>query len=147
MFEEGSLLYFEPFIFPDGGQPKNKYFLVLKRHSDHLLIVALPTSKNHIPSELDKGSGVIEYRDRAISAYKFKNGEVVTDNNFSFVMDTFLYGEAVHEYSVKLFEDQVNKGLTQIHYLGSILPEIYNDIVTFIINSCKSRAKYKRLLR
>ena len=29
MFEPGNLLYFEPFIFPDGGEPKNKFFVVL----------------------------------------------------------------------------------------------------------------------
>lgn len=29
-FQEGAILYFDPFIFPDGGNPKPKYFLVLK---------------------------------------------------------------------------------------------------------------------
>lgn len=30
MFEEGELLYFEPFIFPDGGAPKNKNSAMVK---------------------------------------------------------------------------------------------------------------------
>ena len=29
MFEQGNLLYFEPFIFKNGAKPKNKYMVVL----------------------------------------------------------------------------------------------------------------------
>lgn len=32
-FEAGAILYFDPFIFQDGGTPKRKYFVVLKRNT------------------------------------------------------------------------------------------------------------------
>ena len=44
-FLQGAILYFDPFIFLDGGKPKPKYFLVLKRIDDILLLASLPTSK------------------------------------------------------------------------------------------------------
>ena len=43
-FQQGAILYFDPFIFPDGGSPKPKYFLVLKHVDDTLLLASLPTS-------------------------------------------------------------------------------------------------------
>lgn len=32
MFEEGSILYFNPFFFKDGSDSKPKYFLVIKKN-------------------------------------------------------------------------------------------------------------------
>ena len=48
MFSPGNLLYFNPFIFPDGGVPKPKYFLVLAEAGDDVLLASLPTSKDHV---------------------------------------------------------------------------------------------------
>lgn len=31
MFEEGNLLFFRPFLFKNGAEPQNKFFLVLKK--------------------------------------------------------------------------------------------------------------------
>lgn len=145
MFSEGNLLYFQSFIFPDGGKPKNKYFLVINRCGNNT-IVALPTSKDHLPSDAFLEKGIFEDKSRAISAYKFKAGESVCKEGFSFSVDTFLYGEALHEYDCNFFEQQMREGLIDITLCGQLLPEIYNDIREFIRNSCKVRIRFKRMI-
>jgi len=57
MFEEGKLLRFEPFIFKNGAAPKPKYLLVLKIMDHQLLLASLPTSKDHIPSDIPVRTG------------------------------------------------------------------------------------------
>jgi hypothetical protein len=53
MFEEGNLLLFRPFIFKNGATPKDKFFLVLgKDIQGGLLLASLPTSKDHVPSDV-----------------------------------------------------------------------------------------------
>lgn len=54
MFEEGNILYFNPFYFENGNQPKPKYFLVLKLTEDKAVLASLPTSHDHIPSSKQK---------------------------------------------------------------------------------------------
>ena len=56
-FQEGAILYFDPFIFSDGGSPKPKYFLVLKVMDDACLLASLPTSKDFVPSTVEKIHG------------------------------------------------------------------------------------------
>lgn len=45
MLKEGSLLYFNPFVFKNGATPKPKYFVVLAMMDDgKLMLASLPTS-------------------------------------------------------------------------------------------------------
>jgi hypothetical protein len=60
MFEPGNLLYFNPFIFPDGGDPKPKFFVVLGEVEETVLLASLPTSKDHIPSDVEVASGCLD---------------------------------------------------------------------------------------
>ena len=58
MFEEGNLLYFDPFLFKNGATPKPKFFIVLKNDiNDEVILATLPTSKDHIPSDVAITSG------------------------------------------------------------------------------------------
>lgn len=53
MFEEGNILYFDPFYFKNGNPAKRKYFLVLKVNETKTIIAVLPTRTASIPrSEL-----------------------------------------------------------------------------------------------
>jgi hypothetical protein len=71
MFEPGNLLYFEPFIFPDGGEPKNKFFVVLGDVDETVLLASLPTSKDHIPSDVEVKSGCLEIAERMVVSSQF----------------------------------------------------------------------------
>lgn len=50
MFDEGDILFFDPFIFEDGTS-KPKFFVVLKNDNGLSLLASLPTSKDHIVIE------------------------------------------------------------------------------------------------
>ena len=93
MFETGNLLYFNPFIFPDGGDPKPKFFIVLGEVDETVLLASLPTSKDHIPSDVEVSSGCLEIAERMVNAYIFMANEVVTEDGFFFEKNTFVYGD------------------------------------------------------
>lgn len=48
---EGTLLYCEPFVFKNGATPKPKYCIVLGQIGDKVMMVSLPTSKDHVPAD------------------------------------------------------------------------------------------------
>ena len=52
MFKEGNLLKFSPFIFKNGACPKNKFFVVLKEAENAMILASLPTSKDHVPADM-----------------------------------------------------------------------------------------------
>ena len=91
-FCEGAILYFDPFIFPDGGKPKPKYFLVLKVLDDISLLASLPTSKDFFPSTVEKEHGCIERPDINFNCYYFDPNVVICDNGFAFPIETYVYG-------------------------------------------------------
>lgn len=68
MFEEGNLLLFRPFIFKNGATPKDKFFLVLgKDIQGGLLLASLPTSKDHVPSDVEVKHGCLDIAERFVN--------------------------------------------------------------------------------
>ena len=61
MFEQGQLLKFTPFTFKNGANPKPKYFIVLGRMKEDVVIASLPTSKDHIPETMAIGKHSIAF--------------------------------------------------------------------------------------
>lgn len=49
MFEEGNLLFFRPFLFKNGAEPQDKFFLVLKKLDGDILLASLPNLKTMYP--------------------------------------------------------------------------------------------------
>lgn len=115
MYVEGQLLSFTPFVFKNGATPKKKYFIVLKYLDNKWMMASLPTSKDHIPSDVGLTSGCINIPERAVNAFVFLPNESVTDC-FSFSLPTFVYGEQVDEYDPKYLDEMD----TQIENLGVI---------------------------
>src|SRR5574344_1223232 len=124
MFEEGNLLKFSPFNFKNGATPKDKYFIVLKNINDGLLLATLPTSKDHVPSDISNAQGCIELPDSQVNVYVFKAKEVIanTINNtpFSFVLNTFVYGADVELYPIITFKQQIDLKLTSVKFLVNV---------------------------
>ena len=75
MFEEGNILYFNPFYFENGNTPKPKYFLVLRNIDGDLVLASLPTSHDHVPSSKAKGHGCIDDDASTLTAIIFKKGK------------------------------------------------------------------------
>ena len=151
MFKEGYLLYFEPFFFKNGSLPKNKFFIVVKNDENGLLLASLPTSKDHIPADLDVHSGVYEIKERGVSIFVFlANEEIatepVTNKRFAFPRNTFLYAEQLEEYPLLSLQNQYESGLTKVHVVGILDKGIFQAIREFFKQSAKVRRKLKKLL-
>lgn len=141
MYPEGQLLCFAPFVFKNGAEPKKKYYIVLKHMDDKMMMASLPTSKNHIPSDVPLASGCINIPERAVNAYVFFPEEKVTDC-FSFVLPTFVYGEQVDEYSREYIENMKS----EIEDLGKISDETMANLRNCLKQSVLIKRKYRKLL-
>ncbi len=145
MFEEGELLYFEPFIFPDGGTPKNKYFVVLKEMKDDFLLASLPTSKDHVPSDVTFEKGCLEIPERNVNVYVFKAQEPVT-SSFSFPLPTFIYGALLRKYPRQSSSNQISSGESTVKSLGHINETLFSELIDCLRHSAMVKGKYRKLL-
>ena len=75
MFEKGNLLLFRPFVFKNGAMPKDKFFLVLENVDGNLLLASLPTSKDHVPSDVEVKHGCLDLAERFVNVFVFLSGE------------------------------------------------------------------------
>jgi len=146
MFEPGNLLYFNPFIFPDGGDPKPKFFVVLGEVDETVLLASLPTSKDHIPSDLEVKSGCLEIPERMVNAYTFLANEVVTDNGFFFEKNTFVYGQNIKTYNTIAFSEQQKAGETEIELKGNLKADLFTALKDCLRNSDAVRKRFKQYL-
>lgn len=146
MFEPGNLLYFNPFIFPDGGDPKPKFFVVLGDVDETVLLASLPTSKDHIPSDLEVKSGCLEIPERMVNAYTFLANEVVTDNGFFFEKNTFVYGQNIKTYNTIAFSEQEKAGETEIELKGNLKADLFTALKDCLRNSDAVRKRFKQYL-
>ena len=146
MFEPGNLLYFNPFIFPDGGNPKPKFFVVLGEVDQTVLLASLPTSKDHVPSDEEVKSGCLDIPERMVNAYIFLANEEVTDTGFFFNKNTFIYGQNIKSFNSVAFLGQVSSGETVIEEKGKLKDEIFSALKNCLKNSGAVRKKYKKYL-
>ena len=145
-FQQGGILYFDPFIFPDGGSPKPKYFLVLKHIDDTLLLASLPTSKDHIPEYIEKRHGCIERSDISFNCYYFDPSVVICDNGFSFPVETYVYGFRLQAFNLNnlLLQDVSND--TKIEVCGILTDDEYQAIIRCLTNSPEVKRGYRKML-
>ena len=150
MFNEGNLLHFTPFYFSDGSS-KPKFFIVLNKDDSEVLLASLPTSKDHVPGDLEVRSGCYELPERNVNVYVFmKDTAIATDLStglpFSFHMNTFIYGADLKRFPAVAFLEQVSNGETVIELKGKINSFIYEDLKRCLKNSASVKNKYKKLL-
>lgn len=145
-FQQGAILYFDPFIFPDGGFPKPKYFLVLKRMDDALLLASLPTSKDHIPEYIEKRHGCIERSDISFNCYYFDPSVVICDNCFSFPVETYVYGFRLQTFKLNDLLLQEVTDETTIDECGTLTDSEYQALIRCLSNSPEVKRGYRKLL-
>jgi len=146
MFEPGNLLYFNPFIFPDGGDPKPKFFIVLGEVDESVLLASLPTSKDHVPSDVEVKSGCLEIPERMVNAYIFMANDIVTDNGFFFEKNTFIYGQNIKTYNSVAFLGQIASGVTVIEEKGKLKDDVFTALKNCLKNSDAVRKRFKKFL-
>ena len=145
-FQEGAILYFDPFIFPDGGKPKPKYFLVLKVLDDVCLLASLPTSKDFVPSTVEKVHGCIESPDINFNCYYFDPNVVICDNGFSFPIETYVYGYRLQTFSLDSLLLQEITDETIIEECGILTEDEYAAVIQCLSHSPAVKRAYRKVL-
>ena len=145
-FQQGAILYFDPFIFSDGGSPKPKYFLVLKHVDDTLLLASLPTSKDHVPEYIEKRHGCIERPDISFNCYYFDPSVVICGNGFSFPIETYVYGYRLQTFNLKELLLQELTDETIIEECGILTDGEYQALIRCLSNSPEVKRGYRKLL-
>ena len=141
MYAEGQLLSFTPFVFKNGAPPKKKYFIVLKHMDDLLMMASLPTSKDHLPSNVPLTSGCVNIPERAVNAFVFMPEERITDC-FAFRKPTFVYGEQVDEYAQKYLDNMDST----TEDLGIIHADVFEKLKECLKQSLLLKRKFRKLL-
>ncbi len=145
-FVEGSLLYFEPFIFLNGATPKNKYFIVLKHTDDTIVVASLPTSKDSIPSKLTKQHGCIDQSDINFNCYYYSPTVSVCTNGFAFPKETYVYGFRLSDFDVVTFLQQEKNHVIRIEQKGILTDTEFEALIKCLKDSSSVKNKYRRIL-
>jgi hypothetical protein len=146
MYTPGNILYFKPFVFPNGNIPKNKYFIVLKTSGSDVLIASLPTSKDHIPHMVQKSHGCIDVPEYQVNCYCFQVGQVVTKNGFAFPFETFVYGYQVDQFDKTKFDSMYVVDGVDYDIIGELLNDEYQSVINCIKDSASVSRKIRRFL-
>lgn len=141
MFQAGELIKFSPFVFKNGNQPKPKYCIVLGQINDKVMMANLPTSKDHVPSDVMVERGCIDIPERGVNAFVLHPSDQVT-SSFSFPRPSFVYGEQVDEYEQKYLDEM---GST-VERLGLIEPALFQAIKDCVKKAKLLRRRYRNLL-
>ena len=141
MFQVGELIKFSPFVFKNGNQPKPKYCIVLGQINDKVMMANLPTSKDHVPSDVMVERGCVDIPERGVNAFVLHPSDQVT-SSFSFPRPSFVYGEQVDEYEQKYLDEM---GST-VERLGLIEPALFQAIKDCVKKAKLLRRRYRNLL-
>jgi len=151
MFEEGNLLLFHPFLFKNGATPKDKFFLVLGSVDGDLLLASLPTSKDHVPSDVEVSHGCLDLPERYVNVFVFIAGEEVGlrqgGEHFSFSKNTFVYGANLDVYSISQLELQERMSQTCIELIGNLDADVLAELKKCLSNSKMVKNKYRKILK
>lgn len=147
LFKEGHVLYFNPFHFNDatGGQ-KPKYYIVLKKMDDEIVLATLPTSKDFIPTAIEKVHGCLDYPDINFNCYYYPADYAVCTNGFGFPRETYVYGYRLQTHNTSDFASLVTGGETSISMMGCLNQEEYKAIVDCMKQSPAVKRVYRNVL-
>lgn len=146
MFEEGYIIYFDPFYFKNGNPAKPKYFVVLKLFGQNSILAALPTRKDSIPADQTITQGCIELPEINLNCYVISNKVIITECGKQFDFTTHIYGYQLDDYSTLSLQDMYPNEGSDYMIWGKIRPEIFIDLIDCLKNSKTVKMKYKRLL-
>ena len=146
MYTPGTILYFRPFRFPDGGLPKNKYFIILHTSGENALIASLPTSIDHVPRTIEKRHGCIDHPEINFNCYFFEAGKAITKEGWGFPIDTYVYGPQVKTYDKHTFREIYAVEGVDYEIIGRLNKAEFDALNACIRNSVTVARKIRRQL-
>lgn len=146
MFEEGNIIYFDPFYFKNGTLAKPKYFVILKKYDSINLIASLPTRRDSRPSNNSNSFGCIDIPEINFNCFAISKEIVVTTCDKKFDFNTYLYGYQIDDYSINLLSEIYPNEGTDFTIWGKMKPEIFKELILCFKNSKSVKRKYKNIL-
>ena len=146
MYTAGNIIYFDPFFFKNGSLPKPKYFLVLSTLDQHTILASLPSSKNHLPSDLPIVHGCINMPESCISCYIFQKQFPITEKEWAFPETTFLYGNWIDEFPLAILKETYKVEGLEYELIGTMKTDEFLKVKECFKNSATVKRKFKRIL-
>lgn len=146
MFDERTIIYFDPFYFKNGNTPKPKYFLVLKNQDNKNILASLPTRKDSIPKKEEIDHGCIELPFINLNCYVISNDIKVTDCGKCFDFKTHIYGHQIEDYDVMFLEEVYPLENTDYEIWGKMKNELFLLLIECLKNSKSVKRKYRKIL-
>lgn len=145
MYTAGKLIFFDPFLFKNGGS-KPKFFLVLKVIEGNAVLASLPTSQFHLPANINIDHGCIEIPEGCITCYVFKAGIPITKTGWFFKSETYLHGCWIDDFNIATLEANYQIENVDYEIKGELKDDELQKIIDCFKNSSSVKKKYKRLL-
>lgn len=146
MFEEGTIIYFDPFYFKNGNTAKPKYFIVLKNQAEQNILASLPTRTDSIPQKEEIDNGCIELPLINLNCFVISKDIEVTQCRKSFDFKTHIYGHQIDVYEIKSLEEIYPLENTDYEIWGKMKEHLFLSLIECLRNSKSVKRKYRRIL-
>ncbi len=139
MFENGSVLWIPNYLLPNGKKhPKGKFLIILFSDEAETVVMSLATSRDNVPKYLE-GKRYYNDEENGISFYFFPEGETITDKEFKFDCNTYVY---FHGNIKKIKTEKINSQNQHIIEKGILIDNEYRDILYAALKSQYISEKY-----
>lgn len=146
MFEEGTIIYFDPFYFKNGNTAKPKYFIVLKNQAKENILASLPTRTDSIPRNEEIENGCIELPLIKLNCFVISKNIEVTDCKKTFDFKTHIYGHQIDSYEIDLLKEIYPLENTDYTIWGKMKDELFQSLIECLKNSKAVKRKYRKAL-
>jgi hypothetical protein len=146
MFEEGNIIYFDPFYFKNGNTAKPKYLVVLKNVGEINILASLPTRKNNIPLGKSIEAGCLQLPEINLDCFAFSTFQVITECGKYFDFPTFIYGHQIDDYEVAILNEIYPNEGTDFVIWGKMKSDLFSQLINCFKSSKSVKRKYKRYL-
>lgn len=146
MFQEGNIIYFDPFYFKNGNTAKPKYFIVLKNQNGKNILASLPTRKDSIPQKDEVNNGCVELPSINLNCFVISKNTEVTDCGKYFDFKTHIYGHQIDDYEISFLEEIYPTENTDYEIWGKMKEHLFTSLIDCLKNSKSVKRKYKKIL-
>jgi len=141
--KQGTLLFIRNYKF-ENGTSKNKFLLVLKQTQNKTILISLPSSQDYVPAYQEIKHGCIDIEQVNFNCYCFIANQKITDTDFYFSKNTFLYGNWINEIITNNFLSQYIETL-DYKIIGAIHEKELSDIIECFKKSPTVKNKFKKM--
>lgn len=146
MFEEGLIIYFDPFYFKNGTTAKPKYFIVLKNINNLNILASLPTRKDTIPEKDEIEAGCIEISAINLNCFVISKNTEVTNCGKFFDFKTHIYGHQIDDYQINQLKEIYPTKNTDYFIWGKMKNDLFTSLIDCLKKSKSVKQKYIKLL-